>query len=101
MTNVSNESVENGASSKGSNVFAALTIVICIVIGILIWKFVMGHPSNFENNDPEGHPLPGNYLGMVYKGGFIVPLLMGLLLMALVFSIERFIGRLRGNVSYY
>ncbi len=91
MTNVSNESVENGASSKGSNVFAALTIVICIVIGILIWKFVMGHPSNFENNDPEGHPLPGNYLGMVYKGGFIVPLLMGLLLMALVFSIERFI----------
>jgi len=101
MTNVSNESVENGASSKGSNVFAALTIVICIIIGILIWKFVMGHPSNFENNDPEGHPLPGNYLGMVYKGGFIVPLLMGLLLMALVFSIERFIviGKAAGKAN--
>ena len=101
MTNVTNESVENGASSKGSNVFAALTIVICIVIGILIWKFVMGHPSNFENNDPEGHPLPGNYLGMVYKGGFIVPLLMGLLLMALVFSIERFIviGKAAGKAN--
>jgi len=101
MTNVSNESIENGASSKGSNVFAALTIVICIVIGILIWKFVMGHPSNFENNDPEGHPLPGNYLGMVYKGGFIVPVLMGLLLMALVFSIERFIviGKASGKAN--
>ena len=101
MTNVSNESVENGASSKGSNVFAALTIVICIIIGILIWKFVMGHPSNFENNDPEGHPLPGNYLGMVYKGGFIVPVLMGLLLMALVFSIERFIviGKAAGKAN--
>ncbi|WP_396209010.1 MotA/TolQ/ExbB proton channel family protein [Flavobacterium sp.] len=101
MTNVSNESIENGASSKGSNVFAALTIVICIVIGILIWKFVMGHPSNFENNDPEGHPLPGNYLGMVYKGGFIVPVLMGLLLMALVFSIERFIviGKAAGKAN--
>jgi biopolymer transport protein ExbB len=101
MTNVSNESVENGASSKSSNVFAALTIVICIVIGILIWKFVMGHPSNFENNDPEGHPLPGNYLGMVYKGGFIVPVLMGLLLMALVFSIERFlvIGKAAGKAN--
>jgi biopolymer transport protein ExbB len=101
MTNVTNESVENGASSKGSNVFAALTIVICIVIGILIWKFVMGHPSNFENNDPEGHPLPGNYLGMVYKGGFIVPVLMGLLLMALVFSIERFfvIGKAAGKAN--
>jgi len=35
MTKVSNESVENGASSKGSNVFAALTIVICIVIHYL------------------------------------------------------------------
>lgn len=101
MTNVTNESVENGASSKGSNVFAALTIVICIVIGILIWKFVMGHPSNFENNDPEGHPLPGNYLGMVYKGGYIVPVLMGLLLMALVFSIERFfvIGKAAGKAN--
>jgi biopolymer transport protein ExbB len=101
MTKVSNESVENGASSKGSNVFAALTIVICIIIGILIWKFVMGHPSNFENNDPEGHPLPGNYLGMVYKGGFIVPVLMGLLLMALVFSIERFlvIGKAAGKAN--
>jgi biopolymer transport protein ExbB len=101
MTKVSNESVENGASSKGSNLFAALTIVICIIIGILIWKFVMGHPSNFENNDPEGHPLPGNYLGMVYKGGFIVPVLMGLLLMALVFSIERFlvIGKAAGKAN--
>ena len=101
MTKVSNESVENGASSKGSNVFAALTIVICIIIGILIWKFVMGHPSNFENNDPEGHPLPGNYLGMVYKGGFIVPVLMGLLLMTLVFSIERFfvIGKAAGKAN--
>lgn len=90
MTNVSNEAVEKGASSKGSSVFAGLTIAICIIIGIIIWKFVMGHPSNFENNDPEGHPLPGNYLGMVYKGGVIVPMLMGLFLMAVVFSIERF-----------
>lgn len=90
MTNVSNETVENGASSKSSNFFAGLTIVICLVIGFLVWKFVMGHPSNFENNDPEGHPLPGNYLGMVYKGGFIVPALMGLFLMAVVFSFERF-----------
>lgn len=50
----------------------------------------MGNPANFENGDPDnGHPLPGNILGMVYKGGFIVPILMGLLLMTVVFSIER------------
>ncbi|MES2864251.1 MAG: MotA/TolQ/ExbB proton channel family protein [Bacteroidota bacterium] len=85
-----NVSVEN-KGSKGSSVFAALTIVICIVIGALLWSFVMGAPANFVKNDPAGQPLPGNYLGMVYKGGYIVPVLMGLLLMTIVFSVERFI----------
>ncbi|HEY1023671.1 MAG TPA: MotA/TolQ/ExbB proton channel family protein [Sphingobacteriaceae bacterium] len=61
------------------------------MIGFLLWKFVMGDPSNFEGGDPEnGHPLPGNYFGMVYKGGFIVPILIGLLLMTIVFSFERY-----------
>jgi biopolymer transport protein ExbB len=85
-----NVSVEN-KGSKGSSVFASLTIVICIVIGALLWKFVMGAPANFIKGDPAGQPLPGNYLGMVYKGGIIVPGLMGLLLMTIVFSVERFI----------
>jgi biopolymer transport protein ExbB len=76
---------------SGSSIFASLTIVICIVIGFLLWKFVMGNSANFQGGDPEGHPLPGNYFGMVYKGGFIVPILMGMLLMVIVFSIERFI----------
>jgi len=84
-----NVSVEN-KGSKGSSVFASLTIVICIVIGALLWKFVMGAPANFIKGDPLGQPLPGNYLGMVYKGGMIVPVLMGLLLMTIVFSVERF-----------
>lgn len=85
-----NVSVEN-KGSKGSSVFAALTIVICIIIGALLWKFVMGAPANFVKGDPTGQPLPGNYLGMVFKGGMIVPVLMGLLLMTIVFSVERFI----------
>lgn len=76
--------------SSGSSIFASLTMVICIIIGVLLWKFVMGHPSNFEGGNPEGHPLPGNYQAMVYKGGFIVPILLGMLLMVVVFSIERF-----------
>lgn len=76
--------------SSGSSIFAGLSIVICLVIGFLLWKFIMGNPSNFEGGDPEGHPLPGNYFGMVYKGGFIVPILIGLLLMVIVFSFERY-----------
>jgi len=90
MAQASNAKVENNAGSKSSNVFAGLTIVICIAIGILIWKFVMGDGSHFQGGVNTGQPLSGDYLGMVYKGGFIVPILMGLLLMTFVFSIERF-----------
>ncbi|HLN95182.1 MAG TPA: MotA/TolQ/ExbB proton channel family protein [Flavobacterium sp.] len=76
--------------SNGGNIFSTLVIVGCIVIGILVWRFIMGAGSNFEGGTNEGHPKPGNYLAMVYKGGPIVPVLMGLLLMVVSFSIERF-----------
>ncbi|RZJ33689.1 MAG: MotA/TolQ/ExbB proton channel family protein [Flavobacterium sp.] len=85
MANVKKES-----SSNGGSIFSAVTIVVCILIGWLIWNFIMGNGSNFEGGVNTGHPLPGNYLAMVYKGGPIVPVLMGLLLMVVVFSIERF-----------
>ncbi len=85
------ETLKKSTASKASNLFAGLTIVICLIIGFIIWKFIMGSPANFEGGDPvNGHPLPGNFLGMIYKGGYIVPGLMGLLLMSIVFSIERF-----------
>jgi biopolymer transport protein ExbB len=49
---------------------------------VLIWKFIMGNPSNFEGGNNEGIPL--NTLGQVYHGGCSLPLL-GMLLMVLVF----------------
>ena len=85
MANVKKES-----SSNGGNIFSGLVIVGCVLVGILVWKFIMGDGSNFEGGVNTGHPLPGNYLAMVYKGGPIVPVLMGLLLMVIVFSFERF-----------
>lgn len=90
MAKASNASIEKQAGSKSSNVFAGLTIVICIIIGILVWKFIMGDGSHFQGGVNTGQPLQGDYLGMVYKGGVIVPILMGLLLMTIVFSFERF-----------
>jgi biopolymer transport protein ExbB len=84
-----NVKVKKEGNSKGGDSFSGIIIVACIVVGIIIWKFVMGAPSNFEGGNPEtGHPL--NTLGMVYKGGFIVPVLIGMLLMVVVFSLERF-----------
>lgn len=78
-------------SGNSGNLFASLAIVICFVIGYLIWEFVMGNPSNFIDGNRENQPLPGNYGGMVYHAGVVVPVLIGLFLMVWVFSIERFI----------
>ncbi len=78
-------------SNKLQSVFALIAIPVIFIICILLYKFVLGSSSNFEGGDPNGHPLPGNYLGIVYKGGVIVPVLMACFLMVLTFSIERFI----------
>jgi biopolymer transport protein ExbB len=79
--------------------FAASVIVIEIILGVLIWIFVLGNPNNFQGGDPNNHPLEGNYLGIFYKGGYLVPLAIGLLLMVVTFAIERAftIGRAKGK----
>jgi hypothetical protein len=66
-------------------------IPAALVIAVVIFKFVLGNSSNFQDNNPELNPLPGNFLGIVYKGGFIVPILMSLLLIVITFVIERFV----------
>ncbi|MCC2600396.1 MotA/TolQ/ExbB proton channel family protein [Sphingobacterium sp. FBM7-1] len=86
-------------SGNSGNLFASLAIIICFVIGFVVYKFVMGNPSNFIDNNPDNQPLPGNYLGMVYHAGAVVPVLLGLFLMVFVFAVERFIviGRASGT----
>ena len=68
---------------------AFLVIVACFIIALCIFHFILGNPANFMDNDPTGHPLPGNMLGTIYKGGVIVPVLQTLLLTVLVLSVER------------
>ncbi len=81
--------------------FAAIVIVVCITVGILFYVFVLGNPSNFEGGDPKNNPLQGNYLGIAYKGGVLVPLAIGLLLITITMAIERAItlGRASGKMS--
>ena len=69
---------------------AGLVIIGCLVLAICIFHFVFGNPANFMNNDPNNHPLPGNLLGTIYKGGIIVPIIQTLLLTVLALSIERY-----------
>ncbi|MCS7152639.1 MAG: MotA/TolQ/ExbB proton channel family protein [Bacteroidia bacterium] len=81
--------------------FATFVIVASIGIGILLYVFVLGNPANFEGNDPRNHPIQGNYLGIAYKGGFLVPIAIGLLLITITMSIERAItlSRASGKMS--
>jgi biopolymer transport protein ExbB len=88
-------------SNSLKSMFTMVAIPVIIAISVLLFIFVLGDGSNFEGGSNENHPLKGNYLGMVYKGGFIVPILMSFLLMVFVFSIERFftINAANGNGS--
>lgn len=81
--------------------FAAIIIPVEIAIAIVIYKLILGNPANFQGGDPANHPLPDNYLGIVYKGGFIVPVLIAMLLIVLTFAIERYftISRAKGKGS--
>jgi biopolymer transport protein ExbB len=79
------------SEGRASGIFASIVIPLSVLVGVLIYLFILGNPANFEGGNPENHPLPGNYLGVVYKGGFIVPILVSLNLMVLVFAIERFL----------
>lgn len=74
-----------------SAIFAGSSIVVIFVVSWVLYVFVLGNPANFEGGDPANHPLPGNFLGIIYKGGYIVPILMSFFLMTITFAVERFI----------
>lgn len=83
---------KNQQSGGGiKSLFASVAIVIALVLGVIIYKFVFGQASNFVNGDNTGEPLEGNVMGIIYKGGFIVPMLVAINLIIVIFSIERFI----------
>jgi biopolymer transport protein ExbB len=74
-----------------SAIFPYIIIPVLYVVAYLIFKFVFGDPKNFIDGDINKDPLPGNYLGTIYKGGFVVPILLTLFFTVIVFVIERFI----------
>ncbi len=79
-----------GGFKTFQRIFSASVIPVALIIAIIIFNTVMGNPVNFIGNNPKNLPLPGNFLGTIYKGGFVVPILMTLLLTVITFSIERF-----------
>jgi biopolymer transport protein ExbB len=71
---------------------AGLVILGCLVVAICVFLFIFGNGSHFEGGDNANHPLQGDLLGTVFKGGIIVPIIQTLLLTVIALSIERYIA---------
>lgn len=99
--NVSNNE-EQVVAKKLGGLNPALIIPILIAIGICIYLFVLGNPGNFKADprleglssvafsDLEAKELhPNGFMGIIYMGGIIVPILISFMIIVIVFSIER------------
>jgi biopolymer transport protein ExbB len=80
---------------KSSNIISWIAPIVCIIAGYAIWRFILGSADGFNEPSSAGgfwpkHHKPKDSLHGIYEGGVIVPLLIGMLLMVIVFSIERF-----------
>ena len=79
----------NKDKKKSGGIGSGVIILLLFVIAELTFHLYFGNGSHFEGGDNNNHPVQGDYFGIVYKGGIIVPFLMTCFLTALVFSIER------------
>lgn len=93
---------------KSSNIISWIAPVVCVIAGYAIWRFILGSADGFEAPDKAGgfwpkHKGPKDAMHRIYEGGIIVPLLIGMFLMVIVFSIERYLTIRKalgnGNIS--
>jgi biopolymer transport protein ExbB len=95
---------------KSSNAIAWVAPLLCIVLGYVIWRFILGAASNFTNPDTAGgfwpsHEGPKSGLVRMYEGGIVVPVLIANFLIVLVFVIERLLtiskAAGKGNIAEF
>lgn len=102
-TAVSKSSTSVQPKKKGNSI-SWIAPVACIILGYVIWRFILGDASNFTNPDPAGgfwpkHEGPKGGLVKMYEGGIVVPILIANFLIVVVFAIERMltISKATGN----
>ena len=95
---------------RSSNAISWLGPLTCVILGYIIWRFVLGSSGNFTNPDAHGgfwpkHQGPKSGISRMYEGGIIVPLLIGCLLTVICFIIERMLTVSRaagkGNIAEF
>ena len=79
---------------KSSNIISWIAPFAGIVLGYIIWRFVLGADNNFTNPDATGgfwpnHKGPKTGLSKMYEGGIVVPILIGNFIIVITFVIER------------
>ncbi|MDY3912826.1 MAG: MotA/TolQ/ExbB proton channel family protein [Sodaliphilus sp.] len=85
------------SSNVGGIKNASIVILICFVIAVCFFIFVLGDGSHFKDGLNSNGPI--DILGTIYKGGVIVPILHTLFLTVIVLSVERWIalGKAKGK----
>jgi biopolymer transport protein ExbB len=83
------------AAKKGNSI-SWLAPLVCVILGYIIWRFIIGSDGNFTKPDPAGgfwpnHEGAKSALSRMYLGGIIVPILIGCLLTVLTFVVERYL----------
>jgi len=91
-------------ANRWRSLLPVAAIVICTAVAHIVFYKVFGNPANFEGGDAaHGHPL--NSMGIVFKGGFVIPIGMTLALTMFVFVIERAITLIKatgkGNIDVF
>lgn len=115
--NVSN-SEEQVVARKAGGLNPAWILPILFVIGVCIYWFILGNPGNFAPDpriegastvaftDIERSELhPEGFIGIIYMGGVIVPILISFMIVVIVFSVERAImlnkAQGKGNLDQF
>lgn len=95
----------NASSGSFSTAFAFAIFPIVLLVGYLIYQFYLGNGQWFEGGNNKNHPLPGAIQGMMYKGGPLVPILIGTFLLVLAVFFERiftiFSARGKGSIPTF
>jgi biopolymer transport protein ExbB len=88
MADVKTAAKSTAGKPKSSNnlMINFMVVLVCIIVGIIIYKFVLGSPNNFLDAEKLK---PKNGMGTMYSGGWVVPILMATALTLLAFIVER------------
>lgn len=97
---------------KSTNAISWIAPLVCIILGYVIWRFMIGAPGNFDKPDTDSshwfwpdHQGPKGNFPRMYEGGIVVPVLIGLFLTVVTFVVERLLtiskAAGRGNIAEF